>query len=91
VLVISEDQINNILPVVNVLPITSRKTGRNIYPNEVLLQKGTGGLKSDSIILCHQIRTLDKRRLIKLLGAISEKELQEKVLESLCFQLGIVP
>lgn len=28
VLVISEDQINQILPVVNVLPITSRKVGR---------------------------------------------------------------
>ena len=37
VLVISEDQINRILPVVNVLPITSRKAGRKIYPNEVLI------------------------------------------------------
>jgi mRNA interferase MazF len=37
VLVISEDEINNLLNIVNVLPITSRKPGRNIYPNEVLL------------------------------------------------------
>jgi mRNA interferase MazF len=37
VLVVSEEQINQILPVVNVLPITSRKEGRIIYPNEVLL------------------------------------------------------
>ena len=37
VLVISEEEINQILPVVNVLPITSRKPGRKVYPNEVLL------------------------------------------------------
>ena len=32
VLVISEERINQLLPVVNVLPITSRKAGRTIYP-----------------------------------------------------------
>lgn len=30
-----------ILAVVNVLPITSRKVGRKVYPNEVLISKGT--------------------------------------------------
>ena len=37
VLVISETALNDILPVVNVLPLTSRKPGRRIYPNEALL------------------------------------------------------
>lgn len=89
VLVISDEQINQILPVVNVLPITSQKANRTIYPNEVLVQKGVAGLANDSIILCHQIRTLDKRRLIKLFGAIDSAEIQEKVNEALSFQLGI--
>jgi mRNA interferase MazF len=40
VLVISETDLNDILPVVNVLPITSRKAGRRIYPNEALLTTG---------------------------------------------------
>jgi len=44
VLVISEEEINQILPVVNVLPITARKSGRNIYPNEVLIPEGAAGL-----------------------------------------------
>ncbi len=35
VLVISDDDINAILPVINILPITSYKQGRKIYPNEV--------------------------------------------------------
>nr|QNO53740.1 hypothetical protein ONPGGGGH_00039 [Methanosarcinales archaeon ANME-1 ERB6] len=90
VLVISEEAINQILPVVNILPITSRKTGRRIYPNEVLIPVGTGGLEQESIILCYQIRTLDKKRLIREIGKIDELELQESIIDALCFQLGIV-
>ncbi len=89
VMIISEDQINQLLPVVNVLPITSRKTGRKIYPNEALIPKGIGGLIIDSIVLSYQIRTLDKKRLIKKLGTIDAVERQENILETLFFQLGI--
>jgi mRNA interferase MazF len=66
VLVISETALNDILPVVNVLPLTSRKPGRRIYPNEALLPGGTAGLTADSLVLCYQIRTLDKQRLSRL-------------------------
>lgn len=90
VLVISEEEINQILPVVGVLPITSRKQGRRIYPNEVLIPAGTGGLEKESIVLCYQIRTLDKRRLTKEIGKIDELELQEAIIDALCFQLGII-
>jgi len=75
---------------VNILPITSRKAGRRIYPNEVLIPVGTGGLEQESIILCYQIRTLDKKRLIREIGKIDELELQETIIDALCFQLGIV-
>ncbi|MBK9984719.1 MAG: type II toxin-antitoxin system PemK/MazF family toxin [Saprospiraceae bacterium] len=89
VLIISEDEINDILNIVNVIPITSRKSGRQIYPNEVLIQAGQFGLTYESIILCHQIRTLDKKRLDKLFGRITDINIQEEVIDSLCFQLGI--
>lgn len=89
VLVVSEETINQILPVVNVLPITSRKSGRNIYPNEVLLSAGLCGLKNDSVLLCYQIRTLDKKRLIKHIGKIHQPVLQSEIIDTLCFQLGI--
>ena len=37
VLVICQEQINQLLPVVNVIPLTSLKSSsRTIYPNEVL-------------------------------------------------------
>ena len=90
VLVISEEEINQILPVVNVLPLTTRKKGRRVYPNEVLISAGTGGLTNDSIVLCYQIRTLDKSRFIKEIGNIEALELQEEIISALCFQLGII-
>jgi mRNA interferase MazF len=89
VLVLSETSLNNILPVVNALPVTSRKAGRRIYPNEALIPKGTAGLTADSIVLCYQIRTLDKRRLISKFGTLTDANLQELVLAALSFQLGL--
>jgi mRNA interferase MazF len=90
VLVISEEELNQVLPVVNVLPITSRKPGRRIYPNEVRILAGTVGLDNDSIVICYQIRTLDKKRLIKEIGRIDNWEICEEIIDALCFQLGIV-
>ena len=89
VLVISEEEINQILPVVNVLPITSRKPGMRIYPNEVLIPAEIGGLYKKSIVLCYQIRTLDKRRMIRGIGEIRDLEAQQDIVDVLCFQLGI--
>lgn len=89
VLVISEDEINNLLNIVNVIPITTRKPGRNVYPNEVLIPANNFGLNNESIILCHQIRTLDKQRLLLLYGEIGDSKKQTEIIDALCFQLGI--
>lgn len=88
VLVISREQINQLLPVVNVIPMTSRKSAeRVIYPNEVLLPAGVAGLRVDSIALCYQIRTLDKSRLERDWGRLDDVSLRREILEALRFQL----
>src|SRR5256714_13295932 len=79
VLVISDTRLNQTLPVVNVLPLTSRKPQRRIYPNEALLPVGSAGLTAASIVLCYQIRTLDKRRLIKALGSLDDATLRAEI------------
>jgi mRNA interferase MazF len=89
IVIISEDDINALLNNVNIIPITSRRPGRIIYPNEVLLLSEKHGLDRESIALCHQIRTIDKKRLSKKYGQISSKVLQDEIVEALCFQLGI--
>ena len=89
VVIISENYKNAVLSVVNVLPITSRKNDRTIYPNEVLIGAGKFGLANESIILCYQIRTIDKRRLIKLYGIVDELTIQNEIIKAIKFQIGI--
>ncbi len=89
VLVISDDDINTILPVINILPLTSLKSGRRIYPNEVLLKKEQSGLDKDSLVLCHQIRTIDKKPLIKKLGDVKNDGIRTEIIDALSFQLGL--
>jgi len=87
VLVISREHINQLLPVVNVIPLTSRKSpSRTIYPNEVLLPAASVGLRMDSIALCYQIRTLDKSRLERDLGELVDVKLRQEILEAIRFQ-----
>jgi len=88
VLVVSREEINQLLPVVNVIPLTSRKSAaRTIYPNEVLLPAGSAGLSVDSIALCYQIRTLDKSRLERDWGVLTDVALRQQILDALRFQL----
>jgi len=89
VLVVSSTRLNDILPVVNVLPVTSRKSNRRVYPNEALLPSGMAGLTKDSIVLCYQIRTIDKQRLAREFGTLDDIQLRQVVLDALSFQLGL--
>jgi mRNA interferase MazF len=90
VLVVSREQINQLLPVVNVVPLTSQKSSqRKIYPNEVLLPAGTAGLKVASIALCYQLRTLDKQRLTRNLGELTDQGLREAIVNAIQFQLDM--
>lgn len=89
VLVISEDDLNAILNCVNIIPITTRKPKRLVYPNEVLLPESIGGLPSESIALCHQIRTIDKHRLAQEYGEVKDEEIRLAIFQAIRFQLGI--
>jgi mRNA interferase MazF len=72
VLVISNDKNNQFSGTVTILPVTSRSLNK-IYPFEVRVAKGSGGLPKISKIKADQIRTLDQRRLIKAIGSLSEE------------------
>ena len=89
VLIISENYTHEVLNIANVLPITSRKNNRTIYPNEVLIKANNFGLQYESIILVYQIRTIDKRRLINLYGTVNDNSIKTDIEEALKFQLGL--
>jgi len=73
VLVFCNEDINSVLTVLTGIPITSFKEGRKIYINEVFISTKVSGLKRYSILLCYQIRTIDKKRLIKEIGKIKNE------------------
>jgi len=89
VIIVREDPINELLRTVNILPITTRKPGRTIYPNECALEANLYGLPNELVVLCHQIRTLDKQRLTQFYGTVSVAETQKEISEALIFQLGL--
>jgi len=82
VLVISND-IENQMDIVTVIPITSRKKGRKIYPNEVLITLN----EKEAILLCHQVRTISKSRIDGKIDMLNDG-LQEKVVDVLCMRFG---
>ena len=86
----SRESNNQILPLVNGVPLTSSKSPeRRIYPNKVHLPAGAGGISVDSIAPCYQVRTLDKSRLLTEIGELSDRKLRSQVLAALRFQLDI--
>ena len=80
VLVISND-IENQMDIITVIPITSRKSGRKIYPNEVLMVLNG----KEAILLCHQVRTISKKRLDKKIATLNEV-LKQQVINTLCMR-----
>lgn len=74
--VISNDKNNEFSGTVTVIPITSERL-KKIYPFETLINKGTGNLPKDSKAKADQIRTLDKKRLVKFIGILEGIELKQ--------------
>jgi len=76
VVIVSNDKNNEFSGTVTILPITSKNL-KGIYPFEVFLSKGSGNLPKDSKVKADQIRTLDKTRIITLIGKLRKDEIEE--------------
>lgn len=74
-LVLQNDLANRSSPTVTLVPITSRAD--RVFPFQVCIPAGEGGLPRESKVLCEQIRTVSRRRLGRRLGELSRERLQE--------------
>lgn len=83
VLVFCNDVIASPIGLVTVLPVTTWREKRRVYPTEVLFPAGTGGLTSASLVLAHQMRTVSTRRLSAPIGSINDTTLREHVVTAL--------
>ena len=75
VVIIQNNTGNLHAPTVVAVPVTS-STGKPARPTHAPLPAGEGGLWLDSIALCEQVRTLEKARLTRRLGAVSREALR---------------
>lgn len=75
-LIISNDIGNQYADRVIVAPITTRNMDR-VYPFEVFVPRGEGGLAQNSKVLLDQIRAIDKRRLGNLIGGLSVERMAQ--------------
>ena len=88
-LVLQNDIANKSSPVTIVAAISS-KFDHPLYPTEVLISaKARTGLAVDSVVLLNQIRTVDKKRLVKQLGRLSAAKMAE-VDRALRISVGLV-
>ncbi len=89
VIIVSRESANKSLSLVVVLPLTSRKSGRIVHVGEILLAAGEGGLPTDSIAMCQQIRTLSKARLLGSYGTLTDEVTRENVRQALRIHLDL--
>ena len=74
--VIQNDVGNQYSPVTIVAPATTAESVKK-YPVCVPVRKGDGGFTKDAVILCNQIRAIDKRRILKVHGRVSAAVMKE--------------
>ncbi len=86
-LIFQNDLINKFTTTVLTIPFTTNLR-RASLPSSVKVSRGDGGLTSDSVALCHQLRVLDKTRLKRKLGELSE-ETMTTIESRVMFTMGI--
>ena len=89
--VVSNNKSNKCSKVLSVCPCTAKTSKKNI-PTHIGLKKSqvNGRFEKDSIVLVEQITTVDKRKLISVMGYISsESGVMDMIDEALRLQFAI--
>lgn len=88
VLIIQNDTGNKYSPTVIAAAITSQ-TGKTKLPTHIEIGSQNNGLKSDSVVLAEQIRTIDKSRLKERIGHIDDNNIINKINSALGVSFGL--
>ncbi len=88
VIICQNELINPFTTTVLAIPLTTNLR-RASLPSCLQISKGEGGLASDSVALCHQLRVLDKTRLQRRLGSLTPKTIAA-IETCVLFTLGII-
>ena len=88
VLVIQNDTGNKYSPTVIVSAITSQMN-KNRLPTHIELDSKEFGLKSNSVVLAEQIRTIDKSRLKEKIGHIKDDTIMNRINNAIGISFGL--
>lgn len=89
VIIFQNDLISQFSTTAIIIPLTTNQR-RASLPVCVAIGKGEGDLSQDSVALCFQMRAIDKTRLVRRLGRLSDKlvhEIENVVLVTLGYEL----
>jgi mRNA interferase MazF len=86
--VVQNDIGNRYSPITIVAAITGAENVARIYPADVPVSRGEGGLSKDSVVQCNQIRSVDEKRFVRTLGRLSTQTM-EKVDKALRISLSL--
>jgi mRNA interferase MazF len=75
-IVLQIDRANAASPHTIIAPFTT-KIRRALLPSHVFVPASVGGVNKDSVVLCKQIRVIDKRRIVKILGHLDDSYLED--------------
>ena len=89
VLIIQNDTGNKYSPTVIAAAITSQ-IGKNKLPTHIEIDSKDVGLKSDSVVLTEQIRTIDKSRLKEKIGHIDDEEVMGRINSAIGISFGLM-
>lgn len=73
--VLQNEMANRTSPTVTVIPLSTKV--ERVFPFQVLIPAGEGGLTRESKALCEQIRTLSAKRLLQHLGSLPPERLEQ--------------
>src|SRR5680860_246501 len=90
-IVVSHDGFNEVgtWRSVIVVPVSTSVRQARRGPTAVALKAGDGGLRTDSVALCHQVTTLDRGKFVEQVGRLSEQAV-DAVDEGLRIALDLV-
>jgi mRNA interferase MazF len=74
-IIVQNDLANRSSPTVTIIPISS--STERIFPFQIRIPSGEGGLSRESKALCEQIRTVARERLVQCIGQVSPERQKE--------------
>lgn len=90
VLIVQNDIGNTYSPTTIVVPLTTTTKKKDLITHTFIEKENTQGLKTDSMALCEQVRTIDKKRIKSILGRVSNPNTMKEVFRSYLANFGEV-